>query len=136
VDDTLVPDGTPVDERKLVFFSSPNKGLDFALDAFAALKDHMPDLRLVVGDQGDFARLRPSICNVHATSYCEVSRHATVGTITSATFAVGTGSDSASYTNHRDIACPHSDRSSPDRSCSELSRQVVRRRPGAFQPHG
>jgi glycosyltransferase involved in cell wall biosynthesis len=52
VDDELQPDGTPVDERKLVFFSSPNKGLDFALDAFGALRRHMPDLRLVVGNPG------------------------------------------------------------------------------------
>ena len=52
VDDTLMPDGTPVDERKLIFFSSPNKGLNFTLDAFSALKAHMPDLRLVVGNPG------------------------------------------------------------------------------------
>ena len=52
VDDALQPDGTAVDERKLVFFSSPNKGLDFALDAFGALRRRMPDLRLVVGNPG------------------------------------------------------------------------------------
>ncbi|HXN79716.1 MAG TPA: glycosyltransferase, partial [Steroidobacteraceae bacterium] len=52
VDDTLMPDGTPVDERKLIFFSSPNKGLNFTLDAFSALKKRMPDLRLVVGNPG------------------------------------------------------------------------------------
>jgi glycosyltransferase involved in cell wall biosynthesis len=52
VDDALTPDGTPVDERKLVFFSSPNKGLDFTLDAFSALRRQMPDLRLVVGNPG------------------------------------------------------------------------------------
>ena len=52
VDDALVPDGTPVDERKLVFFSSPNKGLDFTLDAFRALRRAMPDLRLIVGNPG------------------------------------------------------------------------------------
>jgi glycosyltransferase involved in cell wall biosynthesis len=52
VDDALVPDATPVDERKLVFFSSPNKGLDFTLDAFAALRRQMPDLRLIVGNPG------------------------------------------------------------------------------------
>jgi glycosyltransferase involved in cell wall biosynthesis len=52
VDDALVPDGTPVDERKLVFFSSPNKGLDFTLDAFSALRRRMPDLRLIVGNPG------------------------------------------------------------------------------------
>ena len=31
-----MPDGSPVDERKLVFFSAPNKGLKFTLDAFRA----------------------------------------------------------------------------------------------------
>src|SRR5438094_650699 len=52
VEETLRPDDTPVDERKLIFFSSPNKGLNFTLDAFSALKRHMPDLRLVVGNPG------------------------------------------------------------------------------------
>ncbi|MGO9850995.1 MAG: glycosyltransferase [Steroidobacteraceae bacterium] len=52
VDDTLVPDGTPVDPGKLVFFSSPNKGLKFALDAFRALRRRMPELRLCVGNPG------------------------------------------------------------------------------------
>jgi glycosyltransferase involved in cell wall biosynthesis len=52
VDDQLVPDGTPVDERKLIFFSSPNKGLNFTLDAFSALRLRMPDLRLLVGNPG------------------------------------------------------------------------------------
>ena len=52
VDDAIVPDGTPVDPGKLVFFSSPNKGLRFALDAFGALKRRMPDLRLCVGNPG------------------------------------------------------------------------------------
>ena len=52
VDDALMPDDTPVDACKLVFFSSPNKGLDFTLDAFGALKRRMPDLRLVVGNPG------------------------------------------------------------------------------------
>jgi glycosyltransferase involved in cell wall biosynthesis len=52
VDDALVPDGTAVDERKLVFFSSPNKGLDFTLDAFGYLRRRMPELRLVVGNPG------------------------------------------------------------------------------------
>lgn len=52
IDDGLRPDGTPVDERKLVFLSSPNKGLKFTLDAFDALRRRMPDLRLVVGNPG------------------------------------------------------------------------------------
>ncbi|MGH8324486.1 MAG: glycosyltransferase, partial [Steroidobacteraceae bacterium] len=52
IDDTLAPDGSPVDEHKLVFFSSPNKGLKFTLDAFRALRRQVPDLRLVVGNPG------------------------------------------------------------------------------------
>jgi glycosyltransferase involved in cell wall biosynthesis len=52
VDDAIVPDGTPVDPRKLVFLSSPNKGLRFALDAFRALRRRMPDLRLCVANPG------------------------------------------------------------------------------------
>jgi glycosyltransferase involved in cell wall biosynthesis len=52
IDDGLAPDGSPVDERKLVFFSSPNKGLRFTLDVFGELRRRMPDLRLVVGNPG------------------------------------------------------------------------------------
>ena len=58
VDDTLAPDGSPVDYGKLAFFSSPNKGLKFALDAFKELRRRMPDLRLVVGNPG--YKVRPS----------------------------------------------------------------------------
>jgi glycosyltransferase involved in cell wall biosynthesis len=52
VNEELRPDGTPVDDRKLVFLSSPNKGLKFTLDAFRAVRRAMPDLRLVVGNPG------------------------------------------------------------------------------------
>ncbi len=52
IDEALAPDDTPLDASKLVFFSSPNKGLDFSLDAFAALRTAMPDLRLLVGNPG------------------------------------------------------------------------------------
>ncbi|MBS0364502.1 MAG: glycosyltransferase family 4 protein [Proteobacteria bacterium] len=52
VDEQLAPDGTPVDPDKLAFFSSPNKGLAFALDAFAAMRRRLPGLRLVVGNPG------------------------------------------------------------------------------------
>ncbi len=52
VDDALAPDGSPVDPTKLVFFSSPNKGLAFTLDAFRAARRAMPELRLRVGSPG------------------------------------------------------------------------------------
>ena len=52
VADELAPDETPVDHNKLVFFSSPNKGLSFTLDAFRALRRGIPDLYLCVGNPG------------------------------------------------------------------------------------
>jgi glycosyltransferase involved in cell wall biosynthesis len=52
IDDGLAPDGSMFDRDKLVFFSSPNKGLKFTLDAFRALRRQMPQLRLVVGNPG------------------------------------------------------------------------------------
>jgi len=52
IDDSLAPNGVAVDPDKLVFFSSPNKGLKFTLDAFRALRRQMPGLRLVVGNPG------------------------------------------------------------------------------------
>ena len=52
VDDALQPDGTAVDPAKLVFFSSPNKGLNFALDTFGELRRAIPQLRLLIGNPG------------------------------------------------------------------------------------
>jgi glycosyltransferase involved in cell wall biosynthesis len=52
VDAALVPDGSPIDNNKLVFFSSPNKGLMFTLDAFRAIRHAMPELQLMVGNPG------------------------------------------------------------------------------------
>lgn len=64
LDPSLQPDGTPFDERQLVFFSSPNKGLAFALDAFGALRRALPDLRLIVGNPGYKADARTAIAGV------------------------------------------------------------------------
>jgi glycosyltransferase involved in cell wall biosynthesis len=52
VDDALRPDDTALDPDRLVFFSSPNKGLDFALDAFGELRRAVPQLRLLIGNPG------------------------------------------------------------------------------------
>ena len=41
-----------MDPDKLVFFSSPNKGLAFSIDAFGALRRAMPRLRLAVANPG------------------------------------------------------------------------------------
>ena len=52
IDDCLAPQDIPYEPAKLVFFSSPNKGLAYALDAFRALKHQMPDMKLLVGNPG------------------------------------------------------------------------------------
>jgi glycosyltransferase involved in cell wall biosynthesis len=52
VDDSLIPDGSPFDPSKLLFFSSPNKGLSLTLDAFRALRRSIPELRLCVANPG------------------------------------------------------------------------------------
>jgi glycosyltransferase involved in cell wall biosynthesis len=64
VDDELQPDGSPIDDRKLVFLSSPNKGLKFTLDAFGAVRRAMPDMRLVVGNPGYKADRTPRLDGV------------------------------------------------------------------------
>ena len=64
LDATLQPDGTRFDPSQLVFFSSPNKGLAFTLDAFGALRRAMPDLRLIVGNPGYKADALASIAGV------------------------------------------------------------------------
>lgn len=53
IEDGLAPDSTPVDPNKLVFFSSPHKGLEYTLDIFKTLKDHWrPNLELYVANPG------------------------------------------------------------------------------------
>jgi glycosyltransferase involved in cell wall biosynthesis len=64
IDDALGPDGSAVDSRKLVFFSSPNKGLAYTIDAFRALRRRMPELYLRVGNPGYKAGRRVDIDGV------------------------------------------------------------------------
>jgi glycosyltransferase involved in cell wall biosynthesis len=64
VPDELVPDGSPVDVDKLVFFSSPNKGLKFTLDAFRAVRRRFPRMRLVVGNPGYKSARFPAVDGV------------------------------------------------------------------------
>lgn len=52
VADDLVPDNTAVDYRKLVFFSSPHKGLEHTLKVFAQLKRQDWKYRLIVANPG------------------------------------------------------------------------------------
>lgn len=52
IDDDLAPDQTCIDDSKLLYLSSPNKGLAYALMAFLALRRVMPQLRLYVANPG------------------------------------------------------------------------------------
>lgn len=50
--DDLRPDNTPVDPNKLVFFSSPHKGLPQVLKHFKTLRAAIPTLKLYVANPG------------------------------------------------------------------------------------
>jgi glycosyltransferase involved in cell wall biosynthesis len=52
IGDDLQPDSTPVDHKKLVFFSSPHKGLEHALYLFGRLRDIDPSYTLHVANPG------------------------------------------------------------------------------------
>jgi glycosyltransferase involved in cell wall biosynthesis len=66
IDSALAPDDGAFDPDKLVFFSSPNKGLKFALEAFQAMRRRIPGLRLVIGNPGYKPDLRHRIEGVTA----------------------------------------------------------------------
>ena len=79
VDDALGPDGTPVERDKLVFFSSPHKGLDEVLAAFEHVRRVRPTARLTVADpgywRGPSPALPPGVSRVGALPHGEVIRH-------------------------------------------------------------
>jgi len=52
IDDSLVPDATPVDRDKLVFFSSPHKGLAYTLQVFSYIRRLCPEMQLYVANPG------------------------------------------------------------------------------------
>ena len=52
IDDNLRPDDTERDNSKMVFLSSPHKGLDLTLEYFTRLRQTRPDLKLHVANPG------------------------------------------------------------------------------------
>jgi len=52
VPEDLKPDNTKADPNKLVFFSSPNKGLDETIRRFLEAKKIMPNLKLYIANPG------------------------------------------------------------------------------------
>jgi glycosyltransferase involved in cell wall biosynthesis len=78
--DDLKPDETPVDPDKLVFFSSPHKGLEHTLKIFERFQD-FPELRgmkLYVANPGYFADHKvdnKSVVNLGSLPHSEVIAH-------------------------------------------------------------
>ena len=52
IPDDLTPDGTSYDKNKLIWTSSPHKGLDYGLSVFSELYRRNPDFRLYVANPG------------------------------------------------------------------------------------
>ena len=66
VDDGLIPDETPVNKNKLVFFSSPHKGLVDTLQYHQAMRTLIStDIELYVSNPGYLDTNKPSIDGVH-----------------------------------------------------------------------
>lgn len=66
------------DPNKLVFFSSPHKGLQYATTVFAHLHAKNPDLRLYIANPGylkDAAREQAGVINIGAVPHHEILGH-------------------------------------------------------------
>ena len=69
---------TAVDPDKLVFFSSPHKGLDYTLSLFAHLHARQPALRLYIANPGylpSVARKLPGVINLGAVPHHVILGH-------------------------------------------------------------
>ena len=74
----LMPDDTPVQANKLVFFSSPHKGLDQVLRAFEAVRAWRTDWQLFVANPGYLSQdhaLPRGVVTLGALPHEEVIRH-------------------------------------------------------------
>jgi glycosyltransferase involved in cell wall biosynthesis len=74
----LAPDDTPWDPDKLVFLSSPHKGLDQVYEAFRVLRRRIPSVRLHVANPGYLARRFPEVGGVVSLGtlpHPQVARH-------------------------------------------------------------
>lgn len=79
IDNTLAPDATPIDKNKLVFFSSPHKGLPIALGMFNSLRRFNPDFKLYISNPGympDFdTKDMQNVINLGALSHSQCLEH-------------------------------------------------------------
>lgn len=76
--DDLVPDGTPYDKNKLLWTSSPHKGLDYAFSVFNNLLQFNANFKLYVANPGYLpsdSRAQPSVIPLGSISHAEVIAH-------------------------------------------------------------
>lgn len=64
IDDDLQPDDTPVDRNKLVFFSSPHKGLEYTLEVFKNLRSFNSEFCLYVANPGYYPDAGGNLCGL------------------------------------------------------------------------
>ncbi len=77
IDQDLAPDNTPVDSGKLVFFSSPHKGLEHTLKVFGRFQDfpELADMRLYIANPGyfdDHKAEQKNVINLGSLSHSDV----------------------------------------------------------------
>lgn len=78
IDDALVPNNEPYDKNKLVFFSSPHKGLKRTIFLFECLLGFNKDFKLYIANPGYIPsneRLHPNIVPLGSISHSEAISH-------------------------------------------------------------
>lgn len=78
IDDSLQKDETPIDKNKLIFFSSPHKGLNEAIELFKAALNFNKDFKLYISNPGYFpsdSTQHPSIHNLGILSHSDIISH-------------------------------------------------------------
>lgn len=80
IDDDLAPNATPVEPDKLIFFSSPHKGLELTLNIFQALLQYpeLANLRLFVSNPGyhdDYDTQSRSVVNLGKLPHHAAMQH-------------------------------------------------------------
>lgn len=81
IDDVLAPDSTPIDANKLVFFSSPHKGLEHTLKIFERFKDfeELKNMRLYIANPGYFNDHKTeglhNVINLGSIPHAEIIQH-------------------------------------------------------------
>lgn len=77
--DDLKPDSTPIDKNKLMFTSSPHKGLEYTLEVFKLLRNFNPDFRLHITNPGYYKTYEldhePNVVTIGVVTHNDVIRN-------------------------------------------------------------